>query len=137
MQQLPEVFCKKRCSWKFRKIHKKTPVPATLLKKGLTQVFSCEFCEISQNNFFTEHLWKTAFGYVFSNSSAHLQSLHTIASVVYDWNIAHTRLRLALSHLYEQKNKHNFLHSVNPICSCGFDIQSTCNYLIHCSNFVN
>ena len=99
-------------------------------------MFSCEFCEISQKNFFTEHLWKAAFGYVFSNSSAHLQSLHTIASVVYDWNIAHTRLRLALSHLYEQKNKHNFLYSVNPMCSCGFDIQSTCNYLIHCSNFV-
>ena len=29
--------------------------PATL-----AQVFSCEFCEISKNNFFTEHLWVTA-----------------------------------------------------------------------------
>ena len=29
---------------------------ATLLKKTLAQVFSCEFCEISQNTFFTEHL---------------------------------------------------------------------------------
>ena len=26
----PEVFCKKRCSQKFRKIHKKTPVPQPL-----------------------------------------------------------------------------------------------------------
>ena len=26
---------------------------ATLLKKGLAQVFSCEFCEISMNTFFT------------------------------------------------------------------------------------
>ena len=24
------------------------------------QVISCEFCEISKNNFFTEHLWGTA-----------------------------------------------------------------------------
>ena len=24
------------------------------------QVFSCEFCEISKNTFFTEHLWTTA-----------------------------------------------------------------------------
>ena len=24
------------------------------------QVFSCEFCEISKNAFFTEHLWATA-----------------------------------------------------------------------------
>ena len=26
----------------------------------LTQVFSCEFCEISKNTFFKEHLWATA-----------------------------------------------------------------------------
>ena len=31
-------------------IKKETPV----------QVFSCEFCEISKNTFFTEHLWATA-----------------------------------------------------------------------------
>ena len=31
------------------------------IKKGtLTQVFSCEFCAISKNTFFTEHLWETA-----------------------------------------------------------------------------
>ena len=35
-------------------------MPATLVKKTLVQVFSCEFCEISKNNFFTEHLWATA-----------------------------------------------------------------------------
>ena len=29
------------------------------IKKRLAQVFSCEFCEISKNNFFTEHLWAT------------------------------------------------------------------------------
>ena len=29
-KQPPEVFCKKRCSEKFRKIHKKTPVPESL-----------------------------------------------------------------------------------------------------------
>ena len=35
--------------------------PATLLKKeSLAQVFFCEFCEISKNTFFTEHLWTTA-----------------------------------------------------------------------------
>ena len=37
--------------------------PATLLKKEtLVQMFSCEFCEISKNIFFTEHLWETASG---------------------------------------------------------------------------
>ena len=32
----------------------------SLLKETLAQVFSCEFCEISTNTFFTEHLWATA-----------------------------------------------------------------------------
>ena len=31
-------------------------------KKTLAQVFSCEFCEISKNNCFTEHLWVTSSG---------------------------------------------------------------------------
>ena len=29
-------------------------------KETLTQVFSCEFCKISKNIFFIEHLWATA-----------------------------------------------------------------------------
>ena len=29
-------------------------------KETLAQVFSCEFCEIFKNTFFTEHLWTTA-----------------------------------------------------------------------------
>ena len=57
-EQSPEMFSKKRCSEKFRKIH--MPQPATLLKKRLAQVFSFEFCEISKNSFFTENLGATA-----------------------------------------------------------------------------
>ena len=36
--------------------------PATLLTKKLwlAQVFSCEFCEVFKNTFFTEHLRTTA-----------------------------------------------------------------------------
>ena len=34
-------------------------------KEALGQVFSCEFCEISKNTFFTEHLRTTAPGYFF------------------------------------------------------------------------
>ena len=29
-------------------------------KEALAQVFFCEFCGISKNSFFTEHLWATA-----------------------------------------------------------------------------
>ena len=60
-KQLPEVFCKKRCSEKFRKIHRKTHVPEPFFKKEtLEQVFSCEFCKISKNTCFREHLQTTA-----------------------------------------------------------------------------
>ena len=41
-KQPPEVFCN------------------FIKKETLAQVFSCEFCEISKNNFFTERLWATA-----------------------------------------------------------------------------
>ena len=34
-----------------------------ILKETLAQVFSCEFCEIPKNTFFTEHLWATASEY--------------------------------------------------------------------------
>ena len=44
----------KRCLQKFHKIHRKTPVlePLFIKKEVLAQVFSCEFCKISNNNFF-------------------------------------------------------------------------------------
>ena len=32
-------------------------------KETLAQMFSCDFCEISKNTFFTEHLWTTASDY--------------------------------------------------------------------------
>ena len=34
--------------------------PATLLKKALVQVFSCEFCKIFTNTFFIQHIRATA-----------------------------------------------------------------------------
>ena len=48
-----------------------------------------------------------------------------------------SRLRLGLSHLRDHKFKHGFLDSLNPICSCGLDIETTCHYLLHCPNFIN
>ena len=68
----PEVFYKKGALKNFAKFFGKHPCqslflnkvaglsPATLLKKRLAQVFSCEFCEISKNTFFTEYVWATA-----------------------------------------------------------------------------
>ena len=48
-----------------------------------------------------------------------------------------TRLRLGLSHLREHKFKHNFQDSINPLCSCEGDIETTEHFFLHCQNFVD
>ena len=48
-----------------------------------------------------------------------------------------TRLRLGLSHLWEHKFRHGFLDSLNPICSCGQNIETSTHFLLHCSNYSN
>ena len=48
-----------------------------------------------------------------------------------------TRLRPGLSHLRDHKFKHNFLDTLNPICNCGEDIETSCYYLLHCSLYTN
>ena len=37
-------------------------------KETLVQVFSCEFCELSKNTFFTEQIWTTASAFIFSEA---------------------------------------------------------------------
>ena len=46
-----------------------------------------------------------------------------------------TRLRLGLSHLREHRFKHNFQNCLNPLCSCGSDIESISHFLLHCPFF--
>ena len=46
-----------------------------------------------------------------------------------------TRLRLDLSHLRKHKFRLNFQDTLNPIWSCGDDIETTIHYLLHCSNY--
>ena len=70
-KQTPEVFCKNRCSYKFCKIHGKTPVLESFLKKVakfqgcnftekrlqhrcIPAKCSCEICEIFKNTYFEE-----------------------------------------------------------------------------------
>ena len=47
-----------------------------------------------------------------------------------------TRLRLGLSHLYEHKFKNNYQDILNPLCTCGCDIENICLFLLHCPNFL-
>ena len=46
-----------------------------------------------------------------------------------------TRLRLYFSHLKEHKFKGNFQDSVDPLGSCGIEIESMKHFLLLCSNF--
>ena len=51
-----------RCSIKKGFLKNFAKFTGTLFKKKiLAQVFSCEFCEIFKNTFFTVHLWTTAY----------------------------------------------------------------------------
>ena len=47
-----------------------------------------------------------------------------------------TRLRVGLSHLREHKFKHSFQDTLNPICTCGEDIETTSHYLLQCPDYL-
>ena len=42
-----------------------------------------------------------------------------------------TRLRLNFSQLYEHKFRHNFNNTVDPMCICGRELETTLPYLLH------
>ena len=44
-------------------------------------------------------------------------------------------LRERMSQLRDHKCKHKFQDPLNPIWSCGFDIESTSHFLLHCLTF--
>ena len=48
-----------------------------------------------------------------------------------------TRLRVGPSHLREQKFKHSFQDTLNLICNCSEDIETTPHYLLHCSDYLH
>ena len=43
-----------------------------------------------------------------------------------------TQLRLNFNHLNECKFRHNFNHTINPMCNCGAATEATIHYLFHC-----
>ena len=46
-----------------------------------------------------------------------------------------TRLHVWLSHLRKHKFEHSFQDSINPLCSCSLDVESTIHYFLHCPLF--
>ena len=47
-----------------------------------------------------------------------------------------TRLRIGLSQLRKHKFKCSFEDTLNPICNCGKDIETTSHYLLHCPDYL-
>ena len=46
-----------------------------------------------------------------------------------------TRLRLGLCHFRRHKFKYSFQDTLNPLCSCGLDIETKSHYFLHCALF--
>ena len=46
-----------------------------------------------------------------------------------------TRLRLGLSHLRDHKFRHCFQDTLNPLCDCGNDTETTTHFFLHCPSF--
>ena len=110
-KQPPVEFYKKSCSEKLRKINSKTCARASFLmklqascnfinKETLAQGFSCEFCEIFKNTFFTEHLWTTASGsgrLSFKSTFSSLLHFPFVFHLIYEyfWNsVLHNNIEL-------------------------------------------
>ena len=45
------------------------------------------------------------------------------------------RLRTGFSHLREQRLQHNFANTVNPLCSCALETESTDHFFLRCQNY--
>ena len=46
-----------------------------------------------------------------------------------------TILRLSLSHLHDHKFRHCFQDTLNPLCDCGNDTETTTHFFLHCPSF--
>ena len=47
-----------------------------------------------------------------------------------------TRLRVGFSHLREHKFRHNSQDTINPLCSCSLEVESTSHFFLRCQNFI-
>ena len=75
--------------------------------------------------------WNNFLKAIFLSSYDHFQTLKPRAICLI------TRLRLGLSHLREHKLKHGFQGTLNPLCTCGNDVESTEHSLLYCPQFIH
>ena len=45
-------------------------------------------------------------------------------------------IKFIYSQPYEHKSKNNFQDTLNPLCTCGCNVEKTCHFLLHCPNFL-
>ena len=74
---------------------------------------------------------------MFLSSYNHLQILFIIVITLEEFVLLQDCLRLGLSHLREHKFKNGFQATLNLLCSCGNDVESTECFLLHCPQIVN
>ena len=57
---------------------------------------------------------------------------------IHDFNAINllTRLRLNFSHLNQQKFRYNFLGTIGPVCSCGYETEATAHFLLRFQNHI-
>ena len=48
-----------------------------------------------------------------------------------------SRLRVDFSHLNEYKFRHNFADTLNPLCSCSLETESTAHFFLRCRYYSN
>ena len=47
------------------------------------------------------------------------------------------RLRVDFSHLNEHKFRHNFTDTLNPLCSCSLETETTAHFFLRCRNYTD
>ena len=48
-----------------------------------------------------------------------------------------TRLRVNISHLPHHKFKHSFQDTINPLCTCSLEAETTIHFILHCPYYEN
>ena len=48
-----------------------------------------------------------------------------------------TRLRVNFSHLRDHKFKHSFQDTINPLCTCSLEAETTIHFILHCPYYEN
>ena len=129
-KQSPEMFCKKRCSQKFCKIHRKIPVPDYLAcnfikKESLAQV---KFCKIFKNTFFIEHIWVTASAHVMNlQLFLILESVNMIIvliccknmTIIFSKSVSNSLFVLIVSYCIGKKHLKKYFTQQCQIICCG------------------